>query len=392
MSEPTCPDEAELLPLVTGEAIAPAVQQHLDACPACRERLKQLQGEITSLRRVQRDSEAGYATLPPAGTAAPAGGTAAEAEGPPALSRSSRRPANIGKYFIAGLLDEGETASTYRALLPTLNKELVIKLGRQAAAPDAARHRVLLEEGKRLAQIEHPNLVRVFDLDFHKDRPYLVMEHVRGTSLKHWAPEAQPTPVQAAALVARLARGLAEVHRRGLVHQEVHPGNILVGEDGEPRLAFGLASLHQQRPDTDPQPAGSLLTYMAPEQARGDKEHITPRSDTFGLACVLYYLLAGKAPFEGKDPFDSLERVRTVDLDWDALRAKGVPHRLEAMCAHAMAADPADRYPSADAFAADLERFVKHPHGLGSGVLIAIIVLALAAAAGVAYFVFQGTG
>jgi hypothetical protein len=392
MSEPPCPDEAELLPLVTGEAVAPAVQQHLDGCPACRERLRQLQGEITSLRRVQSDSGEGYATVQPTGAATPAGGAAAEVEGTPALSRSSRRPANVGKYFIAGLLDEGETTSTYRALHATLNKELLIKLGRQAAGPDPARHKALLEEGKRLAQIEHPNLVRVFDLDFHKDRPYLVMEHVRGTSLKHWAPEAQPTPDQAAALVARLARGLAEVHRRGLVHREVHPGNVLVGEDGEPRLAFGLASLHQQRPDTDPQPAGSLLTYMAPEQARGDKEHITPRSDTFALACVLYYLLAGKGPFEGKDPFDSLERVRTVDLDWDALRAKGVPRRLEAICARAMAADPADRYPSADAFAADLERFAKHPRGLSPGVLIAFVVLVLAAAAGVAYFLFQGAG
>jgi tRNA A-37 threonylcarbamoyl transferase component Bud32 len=389
MSEPTCPDEAELLPLTTGETIAPHIQEHLDRCPNCRERLKQLQGEVTSLRRVLRDAPTGFSTI----TASEIPGTMAAsdpAESNAPVSRSSRRPANIGKYFVAGLLHEMETTSTYRALHPTLHKELVIKLGRQATEQDPAKQKPLLEEGKRLAQIDHTNLVRVFDLDFHKNRPYLVMEHVPGTSLKQTVEEARPTPQQAAAIIAKLARALAEVHRLDLVHQDIHPGNILIDEKGEPRLAFGLASLHQRRPDTDPQPAGSLLTYMAPEQARGERERITSRSDIFGLGCVLYYLLVGKPPFEGTDAFDSLERVRNVDYDQEALRAQAVPSRLQATCVRAMAADPTDRYASADAFADDLERFVKHPHGLSRAILFAVIGVIVAAAALVAYLLLRG--
>jgi serine/threonine-protein kinase len=390
MSERPCLDETDLLPLTAGETADPAVREHLDQCPTCRERLKQLQGEVSSLRRVVGEGTGLSSLMPPVlGDRAEAGAGEASAATAP-VSRSSRRPASVGKYFIAGLLDEMETTYTYRALHPTLHKELVVKLGRQATGQDPARHQALVEEGKRLAQIEHRNLVRVHDLNFHKNRPYLVMEHVHGTNLKNHAAEAWPTPVQVARLIAKVARGLAEVHRRGLVHQDIRPSNILIDEAGEPRLAFGLASLHQQRPDLDPTPASSLLTYMAPEQARGEKEQITPRSDIFGLGCVLYYLLARKPPFEGKDPFDSLKRALNVDFDQEALRARQVPGRLEAICAKAMAPKPTDRYPSADAFADDLERFVRRPHGMSGGLIVTIVAVLVLVAGGVAFWLFQG--
>jgi tRNA A-37 threonylcarbamoyl transferase component Bud32 len=395
MSEPTCPDEADLLAMATGESPPAAVADHLKDCATCRERLKQLQGEITSLRKAVSGGRSSILT-PPAAPVREAGGPGeAGAEAPAGslstILRAGRRPAHVGKYFVAGLLDDGETTLVYRALHPTVNKELVIKLGRQAAADDPARNKALLEEGKQLAQLEHPHLVRVFDLNFQERRPFLVLEYVGGSGLKQYAEEARPTPVQAAALVAKLARGLAEVHRAGLVHGEINPGNVRVADAGQPRLEFGLATLHQRWTGDEGQPADSILTYMAPEQARGEREHLGPRSDLFGLGSILYFLLTGKAPFAGKDAFESLERLRRVDYDREALRAPAIPRRLQAICARALDPDPAARYASAEELADALERFVRHPHGYRAWLIVAAALVLAGVVGGILYLLLGGS-
>jgi serine/threonine protein kinase len=373
MSNGGCPDEADLLPLTTGESANPQVQEHVRDCPACQNRVKQLQGEITALRRLTRGApRSGMHQVPPAGADA----------GDPGMTRSGRRPANIGKYFIAGLVDEVGATAIYRALHPTLSKELVIKLGRQWGEQNPQEQKRLVEKGKLLALMEHPHLVRVYDLDFHKNRPFLVMEQVRGPNLRQYAEQAHPTPIQAAALVAKLARALAEVHRRGILHQDINPGHVLMDESGEPRLDFGLAVLRQAWVD-EADPTHSALSYMSPEQARGQQEQVTHRSDLFALGGVLYFLLAGKAPFEGKDPFESLDRLRRVAINFGPLRAAGVPRRLEDICTRALEADPAARYTTADKLAEDLERFVRHPSGVPPWVLWAgAAVLAVGGAVG----------
>jgi serine/threonine protein kinase len=376
MSNHTCPEEADLLPLTTGEAVPAPIQDHLQDCPTCRERLKQLQEEVSSLRQIMRDSVESGVYLPARGEEAGLSGTI-----------TAKRPANIGQYLIAGLLDDSETTLVYRALHPLVHKELVIKLGRQAAGEDAAGHKALLEEGKLLAQLEHPHLVRVHDLNFQDRRPFLVLEYIGGSDLKQYVEEERPDPVRAAALVAKLARGLAEVHRKGLVHQEINPGNIRMDDKGEPRLDFGLATLRQRWTGDENQPPETTLTFMAPEQARGEKDRIGPHSDLFGLGSVLYFLLTGKAPFEGKDAFDSLDRLRHAVYDREALRTPAIPLRLEAICARALAADTADRYATAEELADDLERFVRHPQGYRLWVVMLVVLLLAAGAAGVIYLV-----
>jgi hypothetical protein len=363
MSSPTCPDEAELLPVAMGEPVAADVRQHIQDCPSCREHLKRLEGEITSLRRLKRDTLRPD-TVPPA---------AATGDSPPA-ARSSRRPANVGKYFIAGLLDEGGTAVVYRALHPTFNKELVVKLGRQEGSP--AERLALVEEGKLLAQLEHPHLVRVYDLDFHQDRPFLVLEYIPGSTLSKYVEETRLTPAGAASLVAKVARALAEVHRRGLLHQDIHPDHVRIDEAGEPHLDYGPATLRQRRPSEESPHASGPLAFLAPEQARGGRERAGQRSDVFGLGGVLYFLLTGKAP--GEPP------------DLAALRAAGVPRRLEAICVRALAPDPANRHASADELARDLERFVRRPRRVRQALAWAVAVLLAVAGALALYLLFRG--
>jgi serine/threonine protein kinase len=273
-----------------------------------------------------------------------------------------------------------------------LNKELVIKLGRQWGEQNPEEQKALVEEGKVLAQLDHPHLVRVYDLDFHKNRPFLVMDQVRGPTLREYMEKERLDLVRAAALVAKLALALAEVHRRGILHQDINPRHVLIDEAGEPWLDFGLSVLRQGWAGEGVGSQSSVLTFMSPEQARGDRERVSARSDIFALGSVLYFLLTGMAPFEGKDPFESLERLRRVEVDLSPLRAAGVPRRLEVVCRKALEAEPAARYATADQLAADLEAFVRNPRGLSRLVIWVVTALLLIAGAVGLYFLLRGGG
>src|SRR5439155_1826266 len=144
-------------------------------------------------------------------------------------------PTAIGKYLVLGPLDRGGQAQVFRAIHPTLHKEVVIKLSRQIVGAGAADRDHLLAEGRLLAELDHSHLARVYDLDVYEDRAFLVMEYVRGRTLEQYARQEKPSPRQAVLLVARVARALAVAHRRGVTHRDVKPKNIVIDEGGEPR-------------------------------------------------------------------------------------------------------------------------------------------------------------
>ena len=205
----------------------------------------------------------------------------------------------IGKYPILSLLAEGGQGVVYRALHPTLAKEVVIKWSKHATNSTRDRDQ-LLAEGRLLARIEHPNLVRIFDLDFHDGRPFLVMESVDGLNLEQYFDRARPGPKQVAALVARIARALEVVHRKGIIHRDIKPKNILIDEKDQPKLIdFGIAQSNRNftEPRTDSPLVSGTLAYISPEQANGDEASFGPRTDIFGLGGVLHYLLTGSAPY-----------------------------------------------------------------------------------------------
>ena len=139
-------------------------------------------------------------------------------------------------------------------------------------------------EGRLLVDLEHPNLVRIYDLDFHDDRPFLVMEYVHGRNLEEYARDEPVTPRRAAALVAKLAEVMAVAHRHGIIHCDIKPKNILIDKLGEPRLIdFGMARLRHAWSDRVESSLGGTVAYMAPEQARLEIDRIGPRSDIFAL-------------------------------------------------------------------------------------------------------------
>jgi predicted Ser/Thr protein kinase len=350
-------DEIDLLAVNLGETVSPEVQTHLDACPLCRQRLDALRGEAMHLRRAAQAMDS--------------------ATRPTQVSHSADSPAlpgAIGKYYVVGILGGGGQATVYRVLHPELNKELVIKLARFSCATDAEEQALLVREGRVLADLDHPGLARVHDLGFHDGRPFLVMEYVRGVTLEQYAAGRRLTPQQAAALVAQVAQALAVAHRRGVVHQDIKPANILIDEAGRPRLIdFGLARLRGAWTGEAAQPGGGTAAYMSPEQAREEEGRISPQSDVFALGAVLYFLLTGKPPFVGPGWQQAREQAARCDLDREALRT--APRRLRTLCLRALAAEPGERHADAAELAADLERSLARPRWWLLGAATASLML-----------------
>ena len=200
----------------------------------------------------------------------------------------------IARYVVLARLDEGGEALLYRVLHAELGKPFVLKLSRRPIAAGNG----LAAQGRLLAELDHPRLVKVVDLDVHEGRPFLVMEYVPGLNLGQYAAQRRPDARRAAALVADLARTVAFLHRRGIIHQDIKPRNILIDESDRPRLIdFGQAQLRHAWSETREGTSGGTPAYMAPEQADGRDDRITTRTDVFGLGAVLYELLTGRPPY-----------------------------------------------------------------------------------------------
>jgi len=315
----------------------PSLEEYFERFPQLRERLRRQIAVHASLIQ----------SLPAGGDTVPTGPPADEPE----------VPDRIGKYRVLALLGKGGQARVYRAFHPDLAQEVVVKLSTAPLDEEAARQ-ALRTEGRILAALDHPSLARVYDFDTHEGRPFVVLEHIPGQPLEQYAQQQPPTPARAAELVAAVARAVAAAHRQGVVHQDVKPANIVIDAAGRPRLIdFGLARFAGSHPadgTIEPSCFGTLA-FMAPEQVRGRAGEADARTDVFGLGGTLYFLLTGKRPYEGAGVGEVLERAQRGDWDRGPLRDRRIPRRLAAVCERSMAAAPQDRYPSADALAADLE-------------------------------------
>lgn len=302
---------------------------------------------------------------------------------PPSAAHPAAQPDSLGKYRVLGIIAAGGQGVVYRALHPTLQTDVVIKLLHGPAA-GADEREALIQEGRVLASLDHPLLARVYDIDFLGEQPYLVMEFIRGRTLEQQATHQRPTPAQAGAWVAQIARAVDVAHRRGITHRDIKPRNILIEENGRPRLIdFGLAQQRdawRDQRDPDGSIAGTLF-YMAPEQARSEGSSIGPRSDVYALGAVLYYLLTGRAPVQGPNTLMQLEMVTTGQIDWSALDAAKAPRRLKAVCRRALALDPRDR-PADGAALADLVEKALKPRWPS---LVAGFAVVAALAFGLAY-------
>jgi serine/threonine-protein kinase len=281
---------------------------------------------------------------------------------PEAGGAEPRPPCRLGRYFLVEQLGKGGQAVIYRAIHPVLGRDVVVKLGRRAAHYSAELREHLLVEGRALAELNHPNLARIYDLDLYEGRPLLVLEYVRGRDLLQFCKASLPAPRQAARLVADLAGAVAQVHRRGLLHRDIKPTNVLIDESERPVLIdFGLAACYDawHTPEEGDAVQGTPA-FMAPEQAHGDLERVGPASDVFGLGALLYFLLTGEPPFPAPSPLQSVSRARACDWNAAHPRFLAAPRQLQGICKRALASRACDRFAHAEDLADALDAFVRH--------------------------------
>ena len=278
-----------------------------------------------------------------------------------------------GRYRVLGRLGVGGMATVYLAEDSSLGRKVALKVMAERYAEDGEFVERFRREAQAAARLNHPNIIAVYDRGEADGRPYIAMEYLQGRTLKQVIQKDGPLPPERAIAVAmQVLAGLRYAHEHGVVHRDVKPHNVLVGDDGRIKVTdFGIAHAG------DPQmtEVGSIVgtaQYLSPEQARG--RSVGPQTDIYSLGVVLYEMLAGRVPFEGDSSVAiAMQHVSDEPPPLRSLAPLTCPSRSAMVVAHAMLKEPAQRYGSADEFAADLDRVRRGLVPVAATALIAIV-------------------
>jgi serine/threonine protein kinase len=355
---------------VTGELQPPdstSVVNHLRQCERCSSRVRELESAAATdplLGDLNRSSSPPPAdpeyraaverilAVPPAGPPLPGVGDV------------------LDDYRLVEVIGEGGMGVVYRAVHTRIDREVALKVIRRSRALDAQVASRFAREMKAAGKVRHANLVQATDAGVANGVEFLVMEYVAGTDLARLVLRDGPMPVPLACdYVRQAAIGLQHAHENGLIHRDVKPSNLILGDDGTIRvLDLGLALVHGEEPEPAPQPVAVFDTipasddtltspgqqlgtrdYTAPEQLL-DSHRVDPRADVYGLGCTLVYLLTGRR----YNPRESPPPVFPPEL-W----------------AKFLSVDPANRFPTAEAAARALAPFCEHSRRTRRGFLAA---------------------
>ncbi|HEY4411572.1 MAG TPA: protein kinase [Gaiellaceae bacterium] len=262
-----------------------------------------------------------------------------------------------GRYELEELVDQGGMSTVYRGHDRMLERKVALKILHSHFLDDPEYVERFRREARAVAQLSHPHIVTVIDRGSSDGSQFIVFEFVDGENLKQLIERTGPLPIERAIEIGiEIADALAFAHAHDLVHRDVKPQNVLVDATGSAKVTdFGIArSLDVERGVTQTGTVLGTSNYLSPEQASG--RQVTPASDIYSLGVVMYELLTGEVPFRG----DNLVVVAMKHVTEQAPslldQRRDVPPRLAHAVERAMEKDPADRFPSMDAFANELRR------------------------------------
>jgi serine/threonine protein kinase len=272
--------------------------------------------------------------------------------------KEGRTKFTLGSYIVTDFIGQGGMGQVFKGVHQVMGRECAIKvLPLHKATPESVAN--FTREVRTQAQLDHPNLVRAYDANREGNTHYLVVEFVPGVDMRRLVrTQGRLTQQQAASVILQAARGLDYAHKRGLVHRDVKPGNILVTAEGIAKVSdLGLAGFIHDT-GNDPR-AGKIVgtaDYLAPEQIRNPNE-VTHLSDIYSLGCTLYYSVCGKVPFPGGTASEKARR-HLNDTPWHPRRFSAeLNEEFVDVIADMMEKDPKARIQSAAEVVARLEQW-----------------------------------
>jgi len=267
---------------------------------------------------------------------------------------ASNIPAKIGKYDVIGVIGRGGMGVVCKAIDPHLDRQVAIKMMTRGFVDNPDLLKRFFREAQSLGSLQHPNIVTIHELGDFGGNPYMVMEFMAGEGLDAvLASRRQLSILEKTNIIVQVCNGLSYAHRRGIVHRDIKPTNIMLGKGGGVKLFdFGIARIGDHSV-TETQIVGTL-SYMSPEQVNG--KPVDARTDLFSTGVVLYQLFTNHLPFEGESTATTLLKIIYDPPPPLQNFLSTYPPELETVLARALAKDREERYHSADEFAPDVSQ------------------------------------
>src|SRR5215471_14575489 len=269
---------------------------------------------------------------------------------------------DFGDYELLEEIGRGGQGVVYRARQKSLNRIVALKVIGLANWATQAHVKRFRMEAEAAASLDDPRIVPIYEIGEHDGACYYSMKFIEGGQLDRIIGNESMPGRKAAELMAKLAHTLHHAHQHGVLHRDVKPSNILIDARGEPHLTdFGLARLVETESTvTRTLEVLGTPSYMAPEQAAGNKAQLTSATDVYGLGAVLYQLLTGHPPFAGGTTYETVRMVLETQPRQPRLYNAKADRDLETICLRCLEKEPARRYATAEAVAEEIERFLRH--------------------------------
>lgn len=309
----------------------------------------------------------------------------------------------FGRYEVISEIGRGSMGVVYKAHDPNLDLTIALKVLRQDRMSSDSFMKRFLSEAKALGRLDHPNIIRVYNVDEDQGNVYIAMEFIEGESLNDVIQRKRFTPEEIIEIGSTVAGTLDYAHKQGIVHRDIKPSNILVRSDGRLKITdFGIAHIEDTAAPKQTQ-AGEILgtpAYMSPEQVLS--QPVDGRSDIFSLGVILYELSAGRMPFAGQNLaaiFNSITQIEPAPVkDGNS----DIPDDLSALISKCLRKNPADRFISGHELVSALKSCNKKEEAAAPSVkpaeqkktkgrsLIAAAVIVIAALLGFASYYVMG--
>lgn len=364
----SCLTQTDLADLLRGTATNKALavaEEHLTCCKTCQRALETLAGSIENVREMATSAriEKVEPALEQIVTKAlsgqdPPSSTANDGKYFISLLAPSDRPGALGKfgdYDVLEVLGSGGMGIVLKAIERSLDRMVAIKLLAPALAVDEQARQRFLREARAAAAIRHDNIISIFAIGEVKEIPYIAMEFIEGETLAQRFAHG-PLGIDELLRIAReTAAGLAAAHRRGILHRDIKPGNILIERaTGRAHISdFGLARAADDSGLTRSGFIAGTPEYLSPERAAGESEDV--RSDIFSFGCLLYAACISKSPFAASSTLAVLRKVADLNPPPLSEVSKDVPRWFSEIVARMMAKTPADRFATAEDCLAAIE-------------------------------------